>query len=112
MTDASAVAQALLAMARQTGAPPLPPTSEPPRSEGMDPWQQSVEARLSSLDARLGKIDPNIADIKTDTAVLKATVASKADLTTLGDRLLLRMQIYAGLMVGAIAVATAVSKYL
>lgn len=112
MTDASAVAQALMEMARQAGAPPLPPTSEPPKSGGMDPWQHSVESRLTSLDTRLGKIEPNVAEIKTDTAVLKATVATKIDLTTMGDRLLTRMQIYAGLVIAAIPVATAVTKYL
>ncbi|RKE50321.1 hypothetical protein C8J39_1891 [Sphingomonas sp. PP-CC-1A-547] len=78
----------------------------------MDPWQQSVETRLTSLDTRLGKIEPNVAEIKTDVAVLKATVATKTDLTTLGDKLLTRMQIYAALVVGAIGVATWIGKAL
>jgi hypothetical protein len=77
----------------------------------MEPWQQSVEARLTSLDTRLGKIEPNVGEIKTDVAVLKATTATKTDLTTLGDKLLLRMQIYMGLVAALIVVATAVSKF-
>ncbi len=112
MTDASAVAQALIEMARHASVPPLPPAAEPPKPGGMDPWQQSVESRLTSLDTRLGKIEPNVAEIKMDTAVLKATVATKIDLTTMGDRLLMRMQIYGALVIAAIAVATAVNKYL
>ncbi len=76
----------------------------------MDPWQNSVETRLTSLDTRLGKIEPNVSDIKTDVAVLKATVATKTDLTTLGDKLLLKMQIYLGLVAALVVVATAVSK--
>lgn len=111
MTDASAVLQQLLAMAESSGGS-LPPPIERPKFEGMDPWQQSVEARLTSLDARLGKIEPNISDIKTDVAVLKATIATKTDLTTLGDKLLTRMQIYGGLVIVAIGIATAVTKLL
>ncbi len=78
----------------------------------MDPWQQSVESRLSSLDARLGKIEPNVSDIKTDVAVLKATVATKTDLTSLGDKLTTRMQVYLALVAALIVIATAITKFL
>ena len=110
--DYRAIVDSLRAAGHYAGMPPLPPGGDGPRSNGMDPWQQSVETRLTSLDTRLGKIEPNVAEIKTDVAVLKATMVTKAELTTLGDKLLTRMQIYAALVVGAIGVATWVSKTL
>jgi hypothetical protein len=67
---------------------------------------------LASLDGRLGKIEPAVSDIKTDVAVLKATVATKADLTTLGDKLTGRMQIYLGMVAALIVIATAITKFL
>jgi hypothetical protein len=110
--DYREIIDSLRAGGHYSGSPPLPPRDGRSKSEGMDPWQQSVETRLSSLDTRLGKIEPNVADIKTDVAVLKATAATKVDLTTLGDKLLLRMQIYAGLVVVAMGAATWLGKHL
>ena len=57
------------------GAPPLYPPAQGGTSEGMDPWQQSVEKRLDSLDGRAQRTETHVSDIRTDVAALKVTVS-------------------------------------
>lgn len=41
---------------------------------GMDPWQHSVESRLSSLDGRAGRIEETLSAVRSDLSSVKTKV--------------------------------------